>query len=309
VKPFHRGRFDELPEKPRRPHRYYETRAKEVVVDSTGFGRVRVHYREVGAGPPLLLIHGLMTTSYSWRYVFDDLARDFCVIAPDLPGCGRSEKPDARYSGDALARFILELQKTVGIRGCKVVGNSMGGYLCMRAALLDGTAMARLVNIHSPGPSGARYVALHTALSVPPLRSILSWWVRRAPRKWAHKNVHYYDESLKSLEEAGEYGDPLGTPEGAAAFIRYLWHTFRPAELREFMRLIAEKPFPIPLLLLYSRRDPLVPPSVGPALKAAVPDAELRWLEDTSHFAHVDTPEQVLNAMRGFLGVTTSRAA
>jgi pimeloyl-ACP methyl ester carboxylesterase len=306
VKPFRRGRFEELPERPRRPHRYFESRAHDVAIDTTGFGRVRIHYREVGSGPPLLLIHGLMTTSYSWRYVMDELAREFRVIVPDLPGCGRSDKPQARYSGEALARFILELQNALGIRGCAVIGNSMGGYLCMRAALLDGSAMSRLVNIHSPGPSGARYVALHTALSLPPLRALLSWWVRRAPRRWAHRNVHYFDESLKSVEEAGEYGDPLGTPDGAGAFIRFLWHTFRPAELREFMGLIAQQPFPIPLLLLYSRMDPLVPPSVGPALQAAVPAAQLTWLEDTSHFAHVDTPEKVLAAMRGFL---TSRAA
>jgi pimeloyl-ACP methyl ester carboxylesterase len=238
-----------------------------------------------------------MTTSYSWRYVLDALGENFRVIAPDLPGCGRSGKPRVRYSGPMLARFILEFQRALGISGCLTVGNSLGGYLCMRAAQLDSNAFKKLVNIHSPGPSAARYVALHALLSLPPLRALLSWWVRRAPRKWAHANVHYFDESLKSLEEAGEYGDPLATPDGADAFIRYLWHTFDPAELRQFMRDL--RPLPMPLLLLYSRRDPLVPPSVGPMLQAKT-GAELTWLDDTSHFAHVDTPEKVLTAIRGY---------
>jgi pimeloyl-ACP methyl ester carboxylesterase len=298
TKPFQRGRFDDLPEKPRRPHRYFESRGAEVRVESAHFGPVAVHYREVGQGPPLLLVHGLMTTSYSWRYVLDELGREFRVIAPDLPGCGRSDKPSVRYSGPQLAQLVLDFQQALGIRGCLTVGNSMGGYLCMRAAQLDPGAFSRLVNIHSPGPSGARYVALHTALSLPPLRALLSWWVRRAPRKWAHRNVHYFDESLKSLEEAGEYGDPLATEEGAGAFIRYLWHTFDPAELRQFMRDL--QPLAMPLLLLYSRQDPLVPPSVGPQLQSKT-GAELQWLEDTSHFAHVDTPEKVLAVMRPFL--------
>jgi pimeloyl-ACP methyl ester carboxylesterase len=301
VKPFRRGRFEELPDKPRRPHNYFQSRAVEIRVESSGFGPLNVHCRELGAGPPLLLVHGLMTTSYSWRYVLDDLARDFRVIAPDLPGCGRSSKPAARYSGEALARFIVELQGALDIRGCAVVGNSMGGYLCMRAALADPGAFSRVVNVHSPGPSNARMVALHALLSLPPLRALLSWWVRRAPRRWAHRNVHYYDESLKSLEEASEYGDPLDTVEGADAFVRYLWHAFDPAELRAFMRALGQREFPVPLLLIYARRDPLVPPSIGRVLHQHVPRSSLVWLEESSHFAHVDTPERVLAAMRGFL--------
>jgi pimeloyl-ACP methyl ester carboxylesterase len=301
VKPFHRGPFDELPETPRRPHRYFDTPARAVRVQSSGFGALDVHVRELGSGPPLLLVHGLMTTSYSFRYVLDELARDFRVIAPDLPGCGRSDKPRVRYSGPALAQFLVELCGALGIRGCAVVGNSMGGYLCMRAALADPGVFARLVNLHSPGPPALRYSALHAALSLPPLRALLRALIQRAPRRWAHRNVHYFDESLKSVEEAAEYGDPLATPDGCEAFIRYLWHTFDPAELRQFMRSLDETRFPIPLQLVYSRMDPLVPPKIGDALHRRIPEAPLVWLEDTSHFAHVDTPEKVVEVIRPFL--------
>jgi pimeloyl-ACP methyl ester carboxylesterase len=53
---------------------------------SRPFGELRVHYREHGKGEPLLLIHGLMTTSYSWRYVYSALGSRYRIIAPDLPG-------------------------------------------------------------------------------------------------------------------------------------------------------------------------------------------------------------------------------
>jgi pimeloyl-ACP methyl ester carboxylesterase len=307
TRPFQRGRFDELPARPRRPHRYFDSPAREVVVDSAHFGKVRIHYRELGAGPPLLLVHGLMTTSYSWRYVMDDLARDHRVIVPDLPGAGRSDKPDVAYGSAALARFVLELQAALGLRGCLAVGNSMGGFVCMRAALADAGAFARLVNLHSPGAPGGRYRALHLALSLPGARSLLSWWIRRTPLSWAHKNVHYYDESLKSLEEASEYGDPLASREGASAFIHYLHDTFAPADLAAFVgelrtRRDAGQAFPMPLLLLYARQDPLVLPAIGEQLARLVPDARLEWLEKTSHFAHVDTPDAVLASVRAFLG-------
>jgi pimeloyl-ACP methyl ester carboxylesterase len=306
-RPFVRGRFAELPEHPHRPHRYFELPARTVTVDSVPFGRVEISYREAGDGPPLLLVHGLMTTSYSWRYVLPELARDFRVIAPDLPGCGGSQKPaGARYGGAALATFLVELAGALGVRGCRVVGNSMGGYVCMRAALADAGAFSRVVNIHSPGTPDWRYQALHAVLSPPGVRALLAWWVRRAPQRWAHRNVHYYDESLKSLEEAAEYGDPLATVEGSRAFVGYLGDTFAPRDFAAFIdelrrRHAAHERFPVPLLLLYSRQDPLVPPSVGERLHALVPDVPLVWIDDSSHFAHVDTPDKVLPHLRRFL--------
>jgi pimeloyl-ACP methyl ester carboxylesterase len=275
---------------------------RRVVVASKPFGDIGISVRELGSGPPLLLVHGLMTTSYSWRYVLHELADTYRVIAIDLPGCGRSDKPPAaRYFAPALAAFLVELVDALGIRGCRAVGNSLGGYLCMRAALADGGLFSRLVDIHSPGVPDWRYRALTTALGVPGMRAGLSWWIRRAPRQWAHRNVHYYDETLKSIEEAAEYGDPLAQPDGARAFVGFLGDTFRPRDFAAFVAALAERPFPIPLMFLYSRQDPLVPPSVGERLHALRPDVPLVWIDDTSHFAHVDTPAAVVRELRAFL--------
>jgi pimeloyl-ACP methyl ester carboxylesterase len=312
-RPFQRGPFAQLPATPRRPHRYYQSRAREITLAGSSLGPLRVHYREAGDGPPLLLVHGLMTSSYSFRYVIDELARDFRVIVPDLPGAGRSAPPQARLTGAALATFLVELTRALGIYGCPVVGNSMGGYLCMRAALTDPRAFSRIVNVHSPAGADWRHHAMHALLSLPGAQALLARFVRLSPHRWVHRNVHYYDESLKSLEEAAEYGDPLATPEGVRAFVGYLYDTFAPRDLEGFLAELTERrdagrPFPVPLLLLYSRQDPLVPPRVGDQLHALVPDAPLEWLEDTSHFAHVDTPELVLPHLRSFLGVAAAAA-
>lgn len=274
---------------------------------SAAFGRLGVSYRELGAGEPLLLVHGLMTTSYSWRYVIEPLAQKWRVIAIDLPGCGRTDKPaGARYGAPELAAFLAELVGALGVRGCRVVGNSMGGYLCMRAALADAGAFSRLVNIHSPGVPDWRYRALGGALAAPGMAAMLAWWIRRAPQRWAHRNVHYFDETLKSIEEAAEYGDPLALADGARAFVGYLKDAFAAADIAAFVaaleaRRAAAQPFPIPLLFVYSRQDPLVPPAVGERLQALVPGAPLVWLESTSHFAHVDTPDAVVAELRAFL--------
>ena len=308
--PFRQGRFEDLPELPRLAHPYYDADTEDVVVESRPFGRIRVHVVSYGPrdGPPLLLVHGLMTSSYSWRYLFEHLGGRYRLIAPDLPGAGRSQRAATRArSGAALATFIGELQEVLGLESCLAVGNSLGGYLCMRRALDDPASFARLAVIHAPGVPEPRLTALHVAIRIPGVAAGLRQVIRHDPLRWAHKNVHYYDESLKSLEETHEYGDPLATGDGARAFIRYLADSLHPRELKGFTRALAERreageAFPTALSLIYAREDPTVPPEVGPKLHALVPDAEFHWLERSSHFAQVDSPDRLAALLAGFLG-------
>lgn len=308
--PFGQGRFEELPERPRLAHRYYDAETTTVVVGSEPFGEIATHVVLYGPrdAPPLLLIHGLMTTSYSWRYAFEHLGDRFRLVVPDLPGAGRSAVPAAgrRYSAAALATFVGELQAALGIAGCQTVGNSLGGYLCMRAALDDPERFARLAVIHPPALPEPRLVALHVALKLPGVAAVLEHVVRRAPRRWAHKNIRYYDETLKSLEEAREYGAPLASAAGARAFIRYLADALDPRELRAFERELRGRRdvgegFPVPLMIVYAREDPTVPPKVGRRLAALIPDAQLHWLERTSHFVQVDSPDRLAALLGDFL--------
>ena len=300
-KPFKRGRWSDLPQHPPRPHAYGATRSHSLALTSLPFGPLEVHWREYGQGPPLLLVHGLMTSSYSWRYVIEDLGKDHRLILPDLPGAGRSDAPDVPYTGAALATFLGEFVDALGVRGCLCIGNSLGGYLCMRAAQRDPGLFGRLVNLHSPGVPEPRIRLLNALLGIPGLARALAWVVRQHPNRWAWRNVHYWDESLKSREEAETYGRPLASVAGSRAFVRYLSDAVNAAEFSQFQDALVAEPFPIPLMLIYARQDPMVPPWIGDTLAGAIPDAELTWLEDSSHFAHVDSPHRFLAAVRPFL--------
>ncbi len=305
VVPFRQGRFGDLPDAPRVPHPYFAAPLESVEVTTEAFGGTTAAYRVHGEGPPLLLVHGLMTSSYSWRYVLEPLGRRFQVYAPDLPGAGATSKPVAAYTAENTARWVGAFQEAVGVRGCATVGNSMGGYVCMELALHDPGAMSRLVNLHSPGFPELRLWALRAVLSIPGMLSVLSGLVRLDPVRWTHRNVHYFDESLKSLEEARMYAEPLSSREGRLAFGRILRDTMDPAAMGRFQaRLGALRGaggFPIPLQLLYAERDPMVPAAFGPRFAAAVPDAEFGILPDASHFAHVDAPAAFLAAAVPFL--------
>ncbi len=307
--PFEQLPFEDLPDRPRLPHRYDDADTDDVVVASKPFGEIRVRVMSYGRrdAPPVLLVHGLMTSSYSWRYLFEELGDRFRLVAPDLPGAGRTDPtPDRRHDARALATFIGELQDALGLKGCAAVGNSLGGYLCMRRALDDPAAFDRLVAIHPPGVVEPRLVALHVALRIPGVAAALARVVRHDPPRWAHRNVHYRDETLKSLEEAYEYGNPLATADGARAFTRWLGESLDPRGLHAFTRALERRRdsgegFPVPLELIYAREDPTVPPKIGPKLHALVPDAEFHWLARSSHFAQVDSPDRLTALLAPFL--------
>ncbi|MFO0746871.1 MAG: alpha/beta hydrolase [Myxococcota bacterium] len=307
LEPFRQLPFAEVPEQPRLAHDFTRTAARTIAIDTPAMGPMSIHVRTLGQGPPLLLVHGFMTTSYSWRYAIGALAERYTVYAPDLPGAGRSDKPDRSYAAENLADAIGAIMRALDIVGAPVVGNSLGGYLCMRLALREPTIMARLVNLHSPGVPTARNWALKTALALTPFAGrLVRHLVWRDPERWVHKNVHYWDESLKSREEHREYAAPLRTPEGVRAFERMLRETFEPRAMSAFLGALRRRKdrgerFPIPLQLVYAKADPMVPPSVGARLRELVPDALFVELERGSHFAHVDAPDLFLAAVRPFL--------
>jgi pimeloyl-ACP methyl ester carboxylesterase len=302
LRPFERVPFADLPVSPRRAHGYDRAESLHVRVPSRVFGDVHVHVRAAGSGPPLVLVHGLMTTSYSFRYILEPLSRHFRVYAPDLPGSGRSDKPTrASFSPWNFATFLAEFQRALGIRGSAVVGNSLGGYIAMHLALQDPGASSRIVANHAPAIPDPRYVALEALLSTRPGRALLRALVQQDPRRWVWRNVHYHDETLKSLEELDEYGSPLATDEGVECFTKSLHETLAPAGFRAFVRELGHAPFPVPLLLVYARQDPMVPPHVGEKLSKLARGSELRWLDGTSHFSHIDTPELMVETILPFL--------
>src|SRR5687768_6701565 len=174
--PFHRLPFDQVPEQPRLPHRWAETTRRDITIHTGApgseragtLGETRIAVREFGAGPPLLLVHGMGTTGYSWRYVLEPLGRRFRLVIPDLPGAGDSDHPDVYLGPDVQARALLAIIDALGIRGAPAIANSMGGYLAMRAAMLDTGAMSRLVNLHSPGVPTLKMSALRWAMRLLP---------------------------------------------------------------------------------------------------------------------------------------------
>lgn len=300
-----------LPDKGPWPHPYYaidDTFVEVAFTDAEGtLRRVRVRQKSTGAGPVLVLVHGLMTSSYSWRYVLEPLGRRYRVLAPDLVGAGASDKPlDLTYSVENLARFLVAYVRMVAREPVYLVGNSLGGLYAIRALLLAGEdAIARrFVLMHSPGYPLFRTRLLKSVLAVPALGAGLAELVARTahrfPAEFVAKNVHYARKDMMSREECAEYGRLFETLDGARVFARILKESLDPEEHARVIDELRRRPLACPVRLLFARKDVMVPPAFGPMYHADMPGSELVWMDDASHFLHVDAPERTVAQITEF---------
>jgi cis-3-alkyl-4-acyloxetan-2-one decarboxylase len=125
----------------------------------------RLHYAVGGAGPPLVLVHGLGGTIENWRALAPALAARHRVIVPDLPGHGRSSLlPEAR-NVDPLSQAALEIAAVEEIRGAVWIGHSLGGVVAIRAAVLRPDAVRGVVLAAAAG-IGSTSRAAHVMLAV-----------------------------------------------------------------------------------------------------------------------------------------------
>ena len=116
-------------------------------------------YQRAGSGPALLLVHGLMGYSFSWRYTIPALAHQATVYALDLPGTGFSDRSADMDCGQAAsAKRLLSFMDQAGIASCDLLGTSHGGALgddgsctgaTARAAIDPGCARQPLVRLRS----------------------------------------------------------------------------------------------------------------------------------------------------------------
>ena len=114
------------------------------------FGRTITYY-DVGSGPPLLLIHGLGGDADEWAFCFEPLSQSHRVVALDLLGFGRSDKPLIEYTIAGLVEVIDRFLKTLNIKRPTLIGSSLGGWIASAFGLTHPESVSRLVLADSAG--------------------------------------------------------------------------------------------------------------------------------------------------------------
>ncbi len=111
---------------------------------------------EAGTGPLIVLVHGIYAgaSSYEFRKLFPLLARTHRVVALDLLGCGLSQKPNIEYSAELFTELIVDALGAFGNEPVTLLGSSLGGAFCIRAAARANDRVRHLVAVCPTGLSG-----------------------------------------------------------------------------------------------------------------------------------------------------------
>jgi pimeloyl-ACP methyl ester carboxylesterase len=266
-------------------------------------------FRIAGSGPAILLIHGIGDNSTTWSTVQTALAQRFTVIAPDLLGHGKSDKPRADYSVAAYANGMRDLLSVLDVDRVTVVGHSLGGGVAMQFAYQFPQLVERLILVGAGGVTGDVNVALRLA-SLPLASEALA--LLRLPLV------------LPALQAAGRIA---GTALGSTRVGR---------DLPEMLRILADLPEPtassafartlravvdwrgqvvtmldrcyltesVPVQLIWGSHDSVIPVGHAAMAHTAMPGSRLEVFDKAGHFPFHDDPERFVEVVEQFIDAT-----
>ncbi len=260
----------------------------------------RLHYQEAGdeKAPSVILIHGFISSTLIWSDVFLPLAAaGLRVIAPDLPGCGYSEKPrGGEYTIEAQALAILALMDQLGIETAILVGASYGGAVAAAIALDYPERVERLVLVAAVSNNEPRKSLLLRIARTPIVGDILTplflssrWALRARMQRQYWRQAGALDE--RRLEARHHLLSAANTHHATLRTLRR-WDADR---IQREAHLIRQ-----PTLVVWGENDPEIPLSDGERLRDALPSARLIVFRNCGHQPHVEFPGQFVEVVTEF---------
>ena len=265
------------------------------------------HVQVMGSGPVVLLLHGTGAATHSWRDVAPLLARDFTVVAPDLPGHGFTETPGGDgLSLDGMAREVAALMQALGLAPEFVVGHSAGAAVALRLALDRGMGPGGVVSLNGalqpfPGSGGALFPMMARLLFLNPVAKQAFAW--RASRPGGVARLIEGVGSKIDARGLAEYAALFSTTGHVAGALGMMARWDLVPLQGDLDRLAA------PLTLVTAEGDKATPPSVSEAVHARLPSSTLIRLPGLGHLAHEEAPGTVADIILRTFGVEARATA
>lgn len=266
-------------------------------------------YRIAGSGPAILLIHGIGDNSTTWSTVQTALAQRFTVIAPDLLGHGKSDKPRADYSVAAYANGMRDLLSVLGIDSVTVVGHSLGGGVAMQFAYQFPQLVERLILVGAGGvtkdvnialrfaslPMGSEALAL---LRMPLVLPALQLVGRLGGALFGSTGVgRDIPDMLRILKDLPE-------PTASSAFARTLRAV---VDWRGQVVTMLDRCYltqSVPVQLIWGSGDSVIPVGHAEMAHAAMPGSQLEIFPGSGHFPFHDDPDRFVEVVEKFIDGT-----
>jgi pimeloyl-ACP methyl ester carboxylesterase len=275
--------------------------------DKSGCTRTGLYYAIYGTGQPLLAIHGLGASMYSWREFVKvkNTFPGYQIILIDLKGSGNSAKPrDKNYSiltqRDLVLQFIQELK----LKNLTLVGNSYGGAVSLLVAIElckpeSPKILSKLILIDSGG-----YDLLLPWYLIVLRTPILGWLVLHLLS--AHQAAYtvlkdaYYNKDLITESQINAYAAPIGAHNGRYALLQIAKGVIPP----DIDKITEQyKSINVPTYILWGLNDEVIPLQIGQMLHAAIDGSRLELINDCGHVPQEEKPMETICWMKKFLGL------
>ena len=265
-----------------------------------------VTYLQKGAGPVLLLIHGMAGSLETWRAVVDPLAHNATVLAVDLPGHGASDPGGGDYSLGSLAAGLRDVLSTLGHERATLVGHSLGGGIAMQFSYQFPEMTERLVLVSSGG-LGLEVNPVLRAASLPGANlfvSVTAEATRRASGLAGRVLRAANSPSRPAFDELVRSYASLADAERRSAFLATVRSVvgLHGQTVRAGDRLYLARDLPV--LLIWGADDPIIPVEHARAAHELLPDSTLAVFEGVRHFPHVEAPQRFVETLEDFCATT-----
>ncbi len=247
---------------------------------------LQIRYTESGQGSPVLLIHSLGASTVTWRDNIRPLAERHRVFAIDLPGHGDSDKPDISYDAPSMVNLIAEFVSALGLEKVALVGNSIGGGLCLLTALERPQIVSRLVLISSGGLGRNIGMFLRFA-SIPWLGRILASRPRGSAR--AILPIVFHDKSFATEDLINELDRAATLPGAGNAHLRITANYISLFGVRRryiFTRRLKE--LQMPVIIFWGAGDRIIPVRHAHRAARSLPRADLHIFGNSGHWPHME---------------------
>lgn len=258
---------------------------------------------------PMLLIHGLGDEADTWRDLLPALTADRRVIAVDLPGFGRSDKPKRQYTVNYYQNVLLELLDVLKLARATLIGHSLGAVIAQTIALNHPDRVEQLVLIGGALVAEARKRSMAmTLMMTPGVGEFLYNRLRKDPEAAYRSLAPFYRnlDSLPATEQEFLYqrvNERVWDDSQRYAFFSILRNMARwvPRQQQGLPTQLAATT--VPAMAIWGAEDQMNSIQNGRKLVELQPNAELIIIPDAGHNVHQEEPGAVLDAIAGVANI------
>jgi len=268
-------------------------------------GGLSVFVYDSGASekPPLVLIHGLGDEADTWRHVFAPLSERYRVVALDLPGFGRSEKPNRAYALSFLRDTVVDLLDTLKLSPATLMGSSLGAVIAQAVALAHPARVRELILLDGSITSRAQKVnPVILQMALPFLGERMYSGLRGHPQA-AYDSLRPYYANLDSLPEVDRQflyqrvNERVWSDGQMRAFLSILRQLVFSAPFRQKAQETQLAQLTTPTHAIWGELDVINAVESGRALVAVQKSARLTVLPGVGHLPQQEAPELIVKAV------------